>query len=117
MKHNLYLNFEEETKENKAQQGIQKEEPESFYDKVLEERSPLEPPEAATEIVAKNKLKLSEVPDESKKHSEPEKHYSHEEVLISATEYFNNDALAANVWMNKYALKDSEGKFYELNPK
>ena len=116
MKHNLYLNFEEETKENKAQQGIQKEEPKSFYDKVLEERSPLETPEAAIEIVAKNKLKLSEAPVELQKHSNPEKYYSHEEVLISATEYFDNDALAANVWMNKYALKDSEGKFYELNP-
>ena len=109
MKHNLYLNFEEETKENKAQQGIQKEEPKSFYDKVLEERSPLETPEATIETVAKNKLKISEAPVELQKHSEPEKHYSHKEVLISATEYFNNDALAANVWMNKYALKDSEG--------
>lgn len=42
--------------------------------------------------------------------------YSHEEALQAATEYFNGDSLAANVWMNKYALKDSEGNIYEKNP-
>lgn len=42
--------------------------------------------------------------------------YTHEEVLQAATEYFNGDSLAANVWMNKYALKDSEGNIYEKNP-
>ena len=30
--------------------------------------------------------------------------------------YFNGDELAANVWLNKYALKDSEGNIYESNP-
>ncbi|MDD3742143.1 MAG: adenosylcobalamin-dependent ribonucleoside-diphosphate reductase [Lentimicrobiaceae bacterium] len=33
-----------------------------------------------------------------------------------ATEYFKGDTLAANVWMNKYALKDSDGNIYELTP-
>ena len=42
--------------------------------------------------------------------------YTHEEVLQAATEYFKGDSLAANVWMNKYALKDSEGNIYEKNP-
>lgn len=42
--------------------------------------------------------------------------YSYEEVLESATEYFKGDTLAANVWLNKYALKDSDGNIYELNP-
>ena len=42
--------------------------------------------------------------------------YSHEEVQAAATEYFKGDTLAANVWMNKYALKDSEGNIYERTP-
>lgn len=39
-----------------------------------------------------------------------------EEVKEAATEYFKGDSLAANVWMNKYALKDSEGRLYERTP-
>ncbi|MBK9291632.1 MAG: adenosylcobalamin-dependent ribonucleoside-diphosphate reductase [Bacteroidetes bacterium] len=46
----------------------------------------------------------------------PKKTYTHEEVLRAATEYFKGDVLAANVWMNKYALKDSLGNLYELTP-
>ena len=44
------------------------------------------------------------------------KSYSHEEVMKTATEYFNGDELAANVWLNKYALKDSFGNIYERTP-
>ena len=32
------------------------------------------------------------------------------------TEYFHGDKLAADVWVNKYALKESEGNIYELSP-
>lgn len=42
--------------------------------------------------------------------------FSHEEALAAATEYFHGDALAASVWLNKYALKDSFGKIYERSP-
>jgi ribonucleoside-diphosphate reductase alpha chain len=45
-----------------------------------------------------------------------EKIYSNEDVLKSAVKYFDGDELAGNVWMNKYALKDAKGNFYELNP-
>jgi ribonucleoside-diphosphate reductase alpha chain len=38
------------------------------------------------------------------------------EVEASALEYFNGDELAASVWINKYALKDSDGNIYERNP-
>lgn len=38
-----------------------------------------------------------------------------EEILKSSTEYFNGDTLAADVWMNKYALRDGANVF-ELNP-
>lgn len=44
------------------------------------------------------------------------KKYTHEQVLETATDYFGGDSLAANVWMNKYALKDSDGNIYELTP-
>jgi len=40
----------------------------------------------------------------------------HDTILETATEYFNGDTLAANVWMNKYALKDSDGNIYEKSP-
>lgn len=44
------------------------------------------------------------------------KTYTHEEVLASAISYFKGDELAANVWINKYALKDSYGNIYERTP-
>ena len=42
--------------------------------------------------------------------------YSNEEAFQSSLEYFNGDELAARVWVNKYALKDSYGKLYERTP-
>lgn len=42
--------------------------------------------------------------------------YSNEEAMKSSVEYFDGDALAGNVWINKYALKNSQGNLYELNP-
>ncbi|MEQ8625496.1 MAG: adenosylcobalamin-dependent ribonucleoside-diphosphate reductase [Vicingaceae bacterium] len=44
------------------------------------------------------------------------KAYTYEEVVKSSTEYFKGDELAANVWVNKYALKDSAGNIYERTP-
>ncbi len=44
------------------------------------------------------------------------KTYSHKEALQIATEYFGSDELAASVWLNKYALKDSQGNLYEASP-
>ena len=44
------------------------------------------------------------------------KTYSQEEVYKSSLSYFDEDDLAARVWINKYALKDSEGNLYEINP-
>jgi len=45
-----------------------------------------------------------------------EKVYSRDEVLKNTLKYFNGDELAANVWINKYALKDSQGNLYESSP-
>ena len=42
--------------------------------------------------------------------------YTKKEVLKSSLEYFNQDNLAANVFLNKYCLKDKDGHYLELNP-
>lgn len=42
--------------------------------------------------------------------------YTYEEVLHAAIEYFSGDELAATTWMNKYAVKDAKGHYYELTP-
>ena len=44
------------------------------------------------------------------------KTYTHAEVLAASTNYFKGDDLAASVWLNKYALKDTHGNLYELTP-
>ena len=41
--------------------------------------------------------------------------YAPEEIMKSSVEYFHGDELAANVWMNKYALRDGDS-IYEENP-
>ena len=46
----------------------------------------------------------------------PSKTYSQDEAFEASLKYFKNDDLAARVWLNKYALKDSEGNIYELTP-
>lgn len=47
----------------------------------------------------------------------PKQHtqYDPKDIMKSSIEYFGGDELAANVWMNKYALRDDE-KIFELNP-
>ncbi|MCD7711110.1 MAG: adenosylcobalamin-dependent ribonucleoside-diphosphate reductase [Porphyromonadaceae bacterium] len=44
------------------------------------------------------------------------KNYTYDEAFQSSLEYFHGDELAARVWVNKYALKDSFGNIYEKNP-
>ena len=39
-----------------------------------------------------------------------------DEALSQSREYFKGDELAANVWINKYAMKDSFGNLYETSP-
>ena len=46
----------------------------------------------------------------------PSKTYTQQEAFNASLAYFKNDDLAARVWLNKYALKDSEGHIYELTP-
>ena len=42
--------------------------------------------------------------------------YSKEEVEKASLQYFDGDELAANVWMNKYALKNRQGDLLEKTP-
>ncbi|MBO5865429.1 MAG: ribonucleoside-diphosphate reductase, adenosylcobalamin-dependent, partial [Bacteroidaceae bacterium] len=44
------------------------------------------------------------------------KSYTYDEVFNNALEYFSGDELAARVWVNKYAVKDSFGTIYEKSP-
>jgi ribonucleoside-diphosphate reductase alpha chain len=42
--------------------------------------------------------------------------YEYDDVIEKSKKYFNGDELAANVWVSKYALKDSQGNIYESSP-
>ena len=104
MNDSLFANVEGKLKENKQ---------ESFYDQVLEKRKrpdlPLEEGEISISKKELEKLQVEKRIHELKK-------YEPETVREKATQYFNGDELAANVWINKYSLKDSEGDIYELSP-
>lgn len=42
--------------------------------------------------------------------------YTYDEAFAASLEYFKGDELAARVWVNKYAVKDSFGNIYEKSP-
>lgn len=42
--------------------------------------------------------------------------YTYDEAFAASLRYFGGDELAARVWVNKYALKDSYGHIYENTP-
>ena len=44
------------------------------------------------------------------------KNYSYDEAYEESLRYFQGDELAARVWVNKYAVKDSFGNIYEKSP-
>ena len=72
------------------------------------------------EVLAKRirpKITIEELEMKEKKVEETKRTiYSFAEVIEKSTAYFNGDSLAANVWANKYALKNSEGHLFELTP-
>lgn len=47
---------------------------------------------------------------------ETKKTFTYEEAYNTSLKYFENDELAARVWVNKYAMKDSFGNIYECSP-
>lgn len=44
------------------------------------------------------------------------KTFSYDEAYGESLKYFDGDELAARVWVNKYAMKDSFGRIYEKSP-
>ena len=42
--------------------------------------------------------------------------YTPDQAFLASVKYFKGDDLAARVWVNKYALKDSYGNIFELTP-
>ena len=44
------------------------------------------------------------------------KTYTYDEAFDASLKYFTGDELAARVWVNKYAMKDSFGNIYEKSP-
>ena len=93
------------------------------YDKIIESRKNAN--FAAEQIERQDEVQVVEKADSHEVKNEPvfeekpktEYHaYPIEEVKAAAKEYFHGDALAGDVWANKYALKDSEGNTYELTP-
>ncbi|MCK9448853.1 MAG: adenosylcobalamin-dependent ribonucleoside-diphosphate reductase [Bacteroidales bacterium] len=103
MENDLFSSFE-----TVANQKLDK----SFYETMRESRN-------RPEISDKSDTPLSPpspTSSETDLPAEGVKIYSHEEVLQASIKYFKGDTLAANVWMNKYALKDSDGRLFELTP-
>jgi ribonucleoside-diphosphate reductase alpha chain len=48
--------------------------------------------------------------------SQTQQTYTSDEAYQASVQYFKGDELAARVWVNKYALKDSYGAIYEATP-
>ncbi|MBL7112760.1 MAG: adenosylcobalamin-dependent ribonucleoside-diphosphate reductase [Bacteroidales bacterium] len=72
------------------------------------------------ELASKKKLAVAVTDKKENQHEtkteHEEKTYSFEEVVQETKKYFGGDELAATVWANKYALKDSKGNIYERTP-
>ncbi len=120
MESDLLFKFDNGMEENSSLKTEKNEQEKGFYDKVLEERkkNEKESERKLNMTVAKLNLKSSGTAENiTQEHPEdPKTPYSSEEVLEEATKYFEGDNLAAGVWANKYALKDSAGNIYEKTP-
>jgi len=64
-------------------------------------------------IVNKKQITEEKQNQEVTKDSKP---YSYKDAIEATKKYFKGDELAATVWVNKYALKDSFGLLYERTP-
>ena len=71
----------------------------NLYDQVLDKRESPEAEKSTGDVVGSSYTK-----------------YDYDEVMKQSVDYFGGDQLAASVWVNKYALKDSEGNIYERTP-
>lgn len=104
MNDSLFTNVEGKIKDNV--QG-------SYYDEVLEKRTRPELPVEEGELTISH-MELERLQKEKRERNL--KKQDQDTVRKISTQYFNGDELAANVWINKYSLKDSEGEIYEQSP-
>ncbi len=96
MEENPMVNTDQETKSD-------------YYDEVLAKR--IRPKVSLDDLAMKDTMK-----DKISIKKEERKIYTFAEAMEESTKYFKGDSLAANVWVNKYALKNSEGQLFELTP-
>lgn len=89
---------------------------ESYFEEILQKRIR---PGMKNEKNSAVTIKKSEQLMEKRSENTPKKNLEalpYDEILRHSVEYFKGDELAATVWVNKYALKDSAGNIYEKNP-
>ncbi len=112
MENNLFAQIEnQETKNHPAKEK-------KFYDKMVKKRSD-DQAHLQNKMPQGQDLKISGGNGKSAKNDLQVKKggpYPYSTVVEKATEYFGGDSLAANVWVNKYALKNSKGELFELTP-
>jgi ribonucleoside-diphosphate reductase alpha chain len=96
---------------------VKKEQNTEFYDVLLKKRLRPEFLFDNKEDLDINNIHLkSDIKMDHKEEKVELQPLSYEEVLRHSVEYFKGDELAATVWANKYALKDSDGNIYEKDP-
>lgn len=84
--------------------------PKSGYENLLENR------ERPTIEIINNSEVETQKPNTQEQKAKVISPVSVSEIKSAAEKYFKGDKLAADVWMNKYALKDSNGNIYERTP-
>ncbi len=105
MEQDLFANLEEIEKNKKVEEKSK-----DFYEEVLlhRERPKVDETHFSPEV------------RETEKKTEPAKEelrpLPREAILKESIRYFGGDELAATVWMNKYALKNSKGDIFEMTP-
>ena len=106
------MDFEEKTLERFQEKDKPETKEKSIYEKVLEERKQPKQENDGDTKLSESKLKVSEVKEELKEKATTAegqmKEYTHDEAIEASVKYFGGDTLAANVWVHKYALKDSD---------
>ncbi len=85
----------------------------NFYQSLLNTRENTRKSVVNMEFEFKEEIKKEVVRTEN---AAPLNKYTYQEALEASTLYFKGDDLAAGVWINKYALKDSDGNIYEKTP-
>ncbi|MCB2222328.1 MAG: adenosylcobalamin-dependent ribonucleoside-diphosphate reductase [Bacteroidetes bacterium] len=104
MEENLFAGVDEKVAEQQQ---------DNFYETLLHKRQrPVTPDKEKDSVEKAGENKTAKKVDDLSRL----KPYPPEEIRKKATEYFGGDELAANVWINKYSLKDSQGNVYEMTP-